>query len=93
MPVQRRLPKRGFTSRNRVVTQVVNLGKLAEVDIEGDVTPEAMQSSGAVKSALRRIKVLGDGEWSKSVAVTADAFSESAKAKIEAAGGRVEVRA
>lgn len=88
MPLTRRVPKRGFTNIFRVSYQVVNLEKLA--DLEGEVTPEALQEMGMVKAG-KPVKILGQGELSKAIEVKAHKFSASAKAKIEAAGGSCEV--
>jgi large subunit ribosomal protein L15 len=87
MPLIRRVPKRGFTNIFKVEYAVVNLSQLA--DFEGDVTPEVLVERGLVRSG-RKVKVLGDGEIGKSLRVTADKFSKSARAKIEAAGGSCE---
>lgn len=87
MPLIRRVPKRGFTNIFKVEYAVVNLSQLA--DFEGDVTPEVLAERGLVRSG-RKVKVLGDGEIGKPLRVTADKFSKSARAKIEAAGGRCE---
>ena len=89
MPLHRRIPKRGFTNINRVEYQVVNVSELARV--EGDVTPESLRAAGLVSSLRRPIKVLGNGDIEVAKAVTVHAFSKSAKAKIEAAGGAVNV--
>ena len=93
MPMHMRLPKlRGFTNPFRVEYQVVNLAKIGELFPEGgDVTVEALVEKGAVR-ANRPVKVLGSGDISVAVSVTADAFSASAKSKIEAAGGSVTER-
>ena len=88
MPLTRRVPKRGFTNIFRVSYQVVNLEKLA--DLEGEVTPAALQEMGMVKAG-KPVKILGQGELSKAIEVKAHKFSASAKAKIEAAGGSCEV--
>jgi large subunit ribosomal protein L15 len=87
MPLIRRVPKRGFTNIFKVEYAVVNLAQLA--DFEGDVTPEVLVERGLVRSG-RKVKVLGDGEVGKPLRVTADKFSKSARAKIEAAGGSCE---
>lgn len=89
MPLHRRIPKRGFHSRNRVEYQVVNVRDLARV--EGDVTPETLRAAGLIGSLRRPVKVLGNGELEKKLQVTAHAFSESARKKIEAAGGSATV--
>ncbi|HYO12866.1 MAG TPA: 50S ribosomal protein L15 [Thermoanaerobaculia bacterium] len=87
MPLIRRVPKRGFTNIWKVEYAVVNLSQLAE--LEGDVTPQLLVERGLVRSG-KKVKVLGDGELTKPLRVTADKFSKSARAKIEAAGGSCE---
>jgi large subunit ribosomal protein L15 len=87
MPLIRRVPKRGFTNIFKTEYEVVNLSQLA--DFEGDVTPETLAGRGLVRSG-KRVKVLGDGEIAKALKVTANKFSKSARAKIEAAGGSCE---
>lgn len=93
MPYQRRIPKRGFTSLSSVVYQVVNLKDL-ERSFEPNtaVGPETMAEKGLVRKPSSLIKVLGSGDIKKPLHVKADSFSGSAKTKIEAAGGTVEVR-
>jgi large subunit ribosomal protein L15 len=89
MPLHRRIPKlRGFSNAGFGTTyQVVNVGKLAELFSEGgDVTPEAMVARGAARKG-ELIKVLGTGELSVALRVTAHKFSGSARDKIAAAGG------
>jgi large subunit ribosomal protein L15 len=87
MPLVRRVPKRGFTNVFRAEYAVVNVGMLAEL---GDtVGPEALAARGLVR-ADQKVKVLGDGEVGQAIAVSAHKFSKSARAKIEAAGGRCE---
>lgn len=88
MPLQRRVPKRGFTPLDRVEYQVVNVRTLEEMT-ESDVTPEVLRGHGLIGSLKEPVKVLGDGEISRAVNVSAHAFSASAKAKIEEAGGSV----
>lgn len=91
-PVHMRLPKRGFNNK-RFATRyaVVNVGDLAKFEAGTTVTPESLVSSRVVGSALDGIKVLGDGELSVALTVKAHKFSQSAIAKIEAAGGKAEV--
>src|SRR5688572_25820305 len=89
MPLQRRLPKRGFTNINRVEYQVVNLFQLEKLD-EKEVTPDLLLQLGLIGHASRPIKVLGSGELSRKITVSAHAFSKSAREKIESAGGSVE---
>ena len=92
MPLVRRIPKRGFTNIFRVEFQVVNLRDLERVFSDGDtVSPETMAARGLIRKGTRPVKVLGDGELSKKLEVTAHKFSGSARERIEAAGGRCEV--
>jgi large subunit ribosomal protein L15 len=92
MPIHMRLPKlKGFKNPFKVEFQVVNLDKLSELFPEGGaVTPETLVAKGAVRKNLP-VKVLGQGDLTVKVEVTANAFSGSAKEKIEAAGGTVTV--
>ena len=93
LPLARRLPyKRGFTNINKIYYKAVNLKQLAEFDFDGlDVTPEIMAAVGLVKKETDPIAILGDGELNVALTVKAQRFSASAKEKIEAAGGTVEV--
>jgi Ribosomal protein L15 len=89
MPYQRRVPKlKGFSNPNRKGYTPVNIEVLATY-FDGDVTPEALYAHGLAHKG-RPVKVLGRGEIDKPLTVKAHAFSAAAKAKIEAAGGRVE---
>ena len=90
MPLHMRLPKlKGFTNRNRVKFQIVNVGDLERLFPQGGTIGKAeLVSAGAVRKN-EPVKVLGDGDISVAVTVTADKFSGSAKSKIEAAGGTV----
>ncbi len=85
MPLHRRIPKRGFHNFNRVEFQVVNVGSLSV--LEGDVSLRTLREAGLIRSLRKPVKVLGGGELTSAVQVTAHAFSGSARAKIEAAGG------
>src|SRR5690606_8793992 len=89
MPLQRRLPKRGFTNANRVEYQVVNLFQLQRLE-ETEITPETLASHGLIGYAKKPVKVLGSGELTRGVTVSAHAFSKSAREKIGAAGGTVQ---
>ena len=92
MPLQRRIPKRGFNNIFRKEFAVVNLASLEKVFNDGDtVTIEALIANGLVKKTLDGVKVLGNGEISKKLTVQVNAYSETAKSKIEAAGGKAEV--
>jgi large subunit ribosomal protein L15 len=90
LPIHMRLPKmRGFNSPFKERYQVVNLDRLAELYPDGgEVTVESLAAKGAVRPK-QPVKILGTGEISVAVQVTADAFSKSAKEKIEASGGTV----
>jgi large subunit ribosomal protein L15 len=88
MPLQRRLPKRGFTPPNRVAYQVVNLYQLERLE-ESEITPEVLKARGLVGHVKRPVKILGSGEISRTVTISANAFSRSAREKIEEAGGKV----
>jgi large subunit ribosomal protein L15 len=90
MPLQRRIPKRGFTNRNRVEYQVVNVRDLDRLD-GTDVTPEVLRAGGLIGSMRLPVKILGQGDVSRAFNVTAHAFSGSARSKIEAAGGTASV--
>ncbi len=90
MPLQRRVPKRGFHNKWRVAYRVVNVASLARLEGVDKVTPEVLREHGLVKGR-GPVKVLGVGELSQRVHVCAHAFSKSAVSKIESAGGVVEV--
>jgi len=92
MPLTRRLPKRGFSNEPFKVTyEVVNVGSLDAFEAGTVVTPELLEESRVCKNAVKGVKVLGLGEITKALTVRAHKVSESAKQKIEAAGGKVEV--
>ena len=90
MPLHRRLPKRGFTNIFRVEYDIVNISDLDRFDAGAAVNPEMLAASRLTRKN-RLIKILGDGEIKKALTVSAHKFSASAKASIEAAGGRCEV--
>ena len=89
MPLYRRLPKRGFTNPFRIETQVVNLTDLKKVSV-GDISPETLYSAGLIGKPDSKVKLLGTGEADRSYTVRGVALSASARAKIEAAGGKIE---
>ena len=91
MPLYRRLPKRGFTNRNTLDIEAVNVSALERFDNDTEVTIELMMETGVIKSPKDGVKILGNGELTKKLTVKANAFSEGAKAKIEALGGKAEV--
>jgi len=88
-PLQRRLPKRGFNNPFPKITIEVNVGDLDGFTAGENVDESALVAHGLVRGRYDRIKVLGSGEITKAVTVTAHAFSKSAAAKIEKAGGKV----
>jgi len=91
-PLQRRLPKRGFTNIFRKEFVEINVNQLEDRFTAGDVvTPEALIESGLVKNVRDGIRILGNGEISKALTVKAQGFSKTAVEKITAAGGQVEV--
>lgn len=93
MPLQRRLPKRGFTPLVRVEYSVVNLSQLDVFEAGAEVDAATLVAKGLVKSTNCLVKILGNGDITKSLKVAATKFSQSAKEKIVAAGGSVEERA
>lgn len=92
MPLQRRLPKRGFNNIFRKEIVALNIKDLEKKFDNGAVVDtEALRAAGLVKNSFDGVKILGNGELTKKLTVKANAFSESAKQKIEAAGGIAEV--
>ena len=91
MPLYRRIPKRGFKNRNRLEIVAVNISALEKFDNGADVTVDTLIESGIVKNPKDGVKILGNGELTKKLNVKANAFSASAKEKIEALGGTCEV--
>jgi len=90
MPLQRRLPKRGFTNIFQKEFAIVNLDVLNTLS-ENEITPELLVKEGIVKKVLDGVKILGNGEITKPLTIKAHAFSASALAKIEKAQGKAEV--
>ena len=91
MPLQRRVPKRGFNNVFRTEYNVVNLSALNQFEDGATVDIQALMDKGLVKGLKDGVKVLGNGELTRKLTVSANAFSKSAKEKIEAAGGKAEV--
>ncbi|HEX9614062.1 MAG TPA: 50S ribosomal protein L15 [Bacteroidota bacterium] len=95
MPLTRRLPKFGFTPRNREEAQIVNVETLEKLITEkrlaNPVTPESLFAAGAISKKNEKVKVLGNGEIKSKLEISAHAFSKSAVTKIEAAGGKATV--
>ena len=91
MPLYRRLPKRGFKNRNTKEIVGINVDALERFEKDTVVTVETLLETGIVKNTRDGVKILGNGELTKKLTVKVDAFSEGAKAKIEAVGGTCEV--
>ena len=91
MPLYRRIPKRGFTNRNSKDIVAINLSALEVFENGETVTVETLLEKGIVKNPKDGVKILGNGELTKKLNVKVNAVSETAKSKIEAAGGTVEV--
>ena len=90
MPLIRRIPKRGFTSRFRDEAAVVNLESLNRFDGNSTVTPEQLKEAGLVRRSATAVKILGQGKLSKPLTVQAHRFSQTASEKIQKAGGKAE---
>lgn len=91
MPLHRRLPKRGFYSRNRVEYAIVNLAQLVELDASAIIDLAYLQENGIAKKGRSLLKILADGEVSLPMTIRAHKFSAAAAAKISAAGGTAEL--
>ena len=91
MPLYRRLPKRGFKCRNSKTIIGINLSTLEAFEDGAVVDAKALLDAGVLSKCRYGVKILGNGEISKKLTVKASAFSETAKEKIEAAGGKAEV--
>ena len=91
MPLYRRLPKRGFKCRNSKEIVAINVSDLERFEDGAEVTVESLMECGLISNPRDGVKILGGGEISKKLTVKVNAYSESAKAKIEAAGGTAEV--
>lgn len=91
MPLYRRIPKRGFTNRNTKEIVSINVTALERFDNGETVDVEALIAAGIVKNPRDGVKILGNGDLTKKLTVQANAFSASAKEKIEALGGTAEV--
>lgn len=90
-PLQRRLPKRGFTNIFRREQTVVNIERLNQFEDGTEVTPELLIKSGIIKTVGNGVKILGRGELERKLTVKMQGFSKSAITKIESAGGKAEV--
>ena len=92
MPLYRRVPKKGFTNAFRVEYATVNVGSLEIFENGATVTVEDLKKAGLIKKTLDGVKILGNGELTKQLTVEAAKFTETAKNKIEALGGKAEVK-
>ena len=91
MRLYRRLPKRGFANRNRIVNDVVNLTALSTLDPKETITVDTLLEAGLVHGPDPRVKILGVGEIEAAYTVRVHGVSESARKKIEAKGGKIEI--
>ena len=91
MPLYRRIPKRGFLNRNTKDIVAINMSKLEVFEDGATVTIDAMKEVGIIKNPKDGVKILGAGELTKKLTVQANAFSATAKEKIESLGGKAEV--
>ena len=89
--MQRRLPKRGFRSHNKIEMQIVNLGSLERLGNQENIAPLSLQNAGLIKYSNQPVKILGQGEVKSVFTIQAHAFSKSALEKIQAAGGKAEL--
>ena len=87
MPLQRRLPKRGFTNIFKKHFEVVNLGRLADIGGSDPITPELLREKGIIRK-MGAVKILGEGELKGAVTIHAHKFSKSAVSKLEQSGGK-----
>tara|TARA_Y100000748_G_C15174988_1_gene363252 strand:- start:42 stop:482 length:441 start_codon:yes stop_codon:yes gene_type:complete len=91
MPLARRLPRKGFKNIFKEKFQIVNICDIAKIQKVSKIDPVVLNKNGLIRSALKPVKILGTGEIDKKISITASSFSESAKNKIENAGGTVVV--
>ena len=91
MPLARRIPKRGFNNIFAKPLEAINVSALNKFEDDAVVDAQALLDAGVLSKCVYGVKILGNGELTKKLTVKASAFSESAKAKIEAAGGKAEV--
>lgn len=91
MPLQRRIPKRGFCNPTRSLVANVDVGALEDFEAGSEITIETLREQGLLRGRFDRVKVLGSGQLTKKLTVVAHAFSGGATAKIEKAGGKAVV--
>ncbi|MDO5576045.1 MAG: 50S ribosomal protein L15 [Fibrobacter sp.] len=90
-PLVRRLPKRGFFNPFKKEFQIVNVGDLEKIDFEGEISVETLHANGLIHEVDRPVKILGDGDLTKAIAIKVHSFSKTAREKIENAKGKAEV--
>ena len=90
MPLIRRVPKRGFFNLFRTDYEIVNLSDIARKDLDGEITPEVLKTTGLIKNSGMKVKILGMGKVAKALNIKAHSFSKSAREKIEKVGGTIE---
>jgi len=91
MPLYRRIPKRGFTNRNSLEIIAINVSALEKFENGTEITPEVLLAEGVISKIADGVKILGNGELTKKLNVKVNAYSASAKEKIENAGGTAEI--
>lgn len=91
MPLQRRLPKRGFKNRFKIEYAILNLRDINKIEGVDVITPDVLIEKGIIKNLKYGLKILGEGELKRPLPIKADAFSASALKKIEASGGKCEL--
>ena len=91
MPLARRLPRRGFKNIFKENFQIVNISDIVKIKNVTKIDPVVLNENGLIRSSLKPVKILGEGEIDKKINITASSFSEAAKNKIENAGGTVIV--
>ena len=91
MPLARRLPRRGFSNIFKGEIQIVDISDLNRIEKNSEIDPVVLQENGMIRSSLKPVKILGQGDIDKKLNVTASAFSASAKNKIEKAGGTATI--
>lgn len=90
LPIQKRMPyKRGFTNIYKTPWEVVNIARIAELGVDSAITPEVLYERGVIRGLEFPVKILGDGELTSAISVSAHAFSKTATERIEGAGGTV----
>lgn len=90
-PIYRRLPKRGFHNKFKKIYSIVNLKDLNRFEKDSKITPKDLMNKRLIKNTRNKVKILGNGEVKIPIIISAHMFSESAKKKIEQAGGKIEV--